>query len=151
MLLGHKVAIVTGGRTGIGKAIGTKLARNGARVAIASRNPAHLEATNADLDKLGLPVLRLPMDLRKKEDIQRTVAAEVAANWGANHIPVNSAGISGLSRLDDPDGAMWYDILDPNLSGVGLLPRVGPCPRHHRPGDQHLRWVNDAIARQMAP
>jgi len=78
LLLRHKVAIVTGGWTGIGKAIGTNLARNGARVAIASRNPAHLEAAKADFEKLGLPFLGLPMDLRKKEDIQRTVASALS-------------------------------------------------------------------------
>ena len=132
------MAIVTGGGTGIGKAIGTKLARNGARVVITSRNPAHLEAAKADIEKLGLPVLGLPMDLRKKEDIKRTVA-EVAAKWGAIHILVNSAGISGLSRLDDPDDAMWYDILDTNLSG---LYQITKAVLKHMPDHSGGRIIN---------
>jgi len=120
LILAHKVAIVTGGGTGIGKAVAASLARNGARVAIASRNPGHIEAAKADFEKLGLPVLGLPMDLRKKNEIQRTVA-EVAAKWGAIHILVNNAGISALSRIDDPDDSRWYDMVDTNLSGIYLI------------------------------
>ena len=119
----HKVAIVTGGATGIGKAIGVNLAGNGAQVAIASRNPMRLEAAKIDFAKLGLPVYALPMDVRKKGEIQRAVA-QVADKWGAIHILVNNAGISGLSRLDDPDDGMWYDILDTNLSGLYLITKA---------------------------
>ncbi len=72
LVLAHKVAIVTGGGTGIGKAVAASLARIGARVAIASRNPGHIEAAKADFETLGLPVLGLPMDLRKKNEIQQT-------------------------------------------------------------------------------
>lgn len=113
----HKVAIVTGGATGIGKAIGVNLARNGAHVAIAARNPGHLEAAKTDFEELGLSVFALPLDLRKKEEIQRAVA-QVADKWGAIHILVNNAGISGLTRLDDPEDGKWLDILDTNLSGM---------------------------------
>ena len=120
MRLEHKVAIVTGGGTGIGKDIALNLARNGARVAIASRNPKHLEAAMNDFERLGLSALGVPMDLRKKEEIQRAVA-EVADRWGAVHILVNNAGISWLSRIDDPDDGKWFDILDTNLSGMYLV------------------------------
>ena len=119
MLLVHKVAIVTGGGTGIGKSIAVNLAKNGARVAIASRNPGHIEAAKADFAKLGLPVLALPVDLRKKEEIQRAVT-QIADQWGAIHILVNNAGVSGLSRIDDPEDGKWFDILDTNLSGMYL-------------------------------
>ena len=116
----HKVAIVTGGATGIGKAIGVNLARNGARVAIASRNPRRLEAAKIDFEKLGLPIFALPMDLRKKEEIHRAVA-QVVDQWGAIHILVNNAGISGLSPIDDPEDGKWFDILDTNLNGMYLI------------------------------
>jgi len=119
-MLSRKVAIVTGGGTGIGKAIATNLAKNGAHVAITSRNPAHLDSAKAELGKLGQPVLALAMDLRKKEDIERTVS-EVAAHWGAIHILVNNAGISGLTPIDDPDDAKWYDIVNTNLNGTYLI------------------------------
>lgn len=138
MLLGDKVAIVTGGGTGIGKAIGTKLARNGARVVLASRNPAHLEAANSDFERLGLSVLGLSMDLRKKQDIQRTVD-EVAAKLGAIHILVNNAGISRLSRIEDRDDGMWYETLDTNLSGLYLMTKAA---LKHMPAHSGGRIIN---------
>jgi len=119
-MLSRKVAIVTGGGTGIGKAIAANLAKKGANVTIMSRNPVHLDSAKAELEKLGLPVLALAMDLRKKEDIERAVS-EVAAHWGAIHILVNNAGISGLTPMDDPDDSKWYDIVNTNLNGMFLI------------------------------
>jgi ketoreductase len=126
-----KVAIVTGGGTGIGKAIGLKLAKSGARVAIASRNRVHLEAAAAEFDALGLPHLTLQMDVTKKTDIQRGVA-EIARQWGAVHVLVNNAGISGLSPIDDPDDSKWYNIVDINLNGMYLVTKevLKQMPNH---------------------
>ena len=72
-MLAHKVAIVTGGGTGIGKAIAASLAGKGARVAIASRNPRHLESAKTDFENLSLKVIGLPMDLRKPNEVKETV------------------------------------------------------------------------------
>src|SRR5712692_6262216 len=115
-----KVAIITGGGTGIGKAIGLRLAKNGAKVAIASRNRAHLEAAAAEFNALGLSSLTLQMDVTKKNDIQRGIA-QVVAQWGAIQILVNNAGISGLSPIDDPEDSKWYNIVDTNLNGMYLV------------------------------
>ena len=120
MRLEHKVAIVTGGGTGIGKAVALNLARNGVRVGIASRIPKQIEAAMNDFERLGLSAFGVPMNLRKKEEIQRAVA-EVANRWGAVHILVNNAGISGVTRIDDPVDGKWFDILDTNLSGMYLV------------------------------
>jgi len=61
-----RVALVTGGGTGIGKAIGLQLAKNAARVAIASRNRSHLDAASVEFRSLSLPVLPVQMDVRNK-------------------------------------------------------------------------------------
>jgi ketoreductase len=119
-MLKEKVAIVTGGGTGIGKAIGVQLAKNGSKVALASRNTDHIESAAADLRKLGLPVLPVQINVRDKQDIQRGVA-RVVAEWGAIHILVNNAGMSGLSMIDDADDSKWYDIVDTNLNGMYLM------------------------------
>ena len=130
-MLTNKVALVTGGGTGIGKAIGLKLAQNGAKVAIASRNRTHLESAADELNALGIPNFSLQMDVTKKDDVRRGVAT-VAAEWGAIDILVNNAGISGLSLIDDPNDSRWYDILNTNLNGLYLVTKevLKHMPKH---------------------
>ena len=101
-MLSDKIALVTGGGTGIGKSIAVQLAKIGAKVAIASRSRAHIDAAAAELTKLGLTAIPLRMDVRNKQDVERAVA-DVASRWGGIHILVNNAGISGLSAIDDPN------------------------------------------------
>ncbi|HET8564586.1 MAG TPA: SDR family NAD(P)-dependent oxidoreductase, partial [Candidatus Binatia bacterium] len=110
----------TGGGTGIGKAIAEGFAKNGAVVAISSRNRTHLDATAAELKRKELPVLSVKMDVRNKEDVREAVG-EIVAKYGSIQILVNNAGISGLNRIDDPDDSRWYDIMDTNLNGMFLV------------------------------
>jgi NAD(P)-dependent dehydrogenase (short-subunit alcohol dehydrogenase family) len=119
-MLNGRVALVTGGGTGIGKAIAKKLAENGAKVAIASRNLANVERAAEDLRKLSLAVFPLVMDVRDKADVERAVAA-VGSSCGPVHILVNNAGISGFSATDDQSDSKWYDIIDTNLHGLYLV------------------------------
>jgi ketoreductase len=120
MVLAGKVALVTGGGTGIGKAISKTFIKNGARVAVASRNPMHLEAAAEELKADRLELLPVRMDVRKKEEVQRA-ATRVVETWGPIDILVNNAGLSGLNRMDDPDDSRWYDILETNLTGMYLI------------------------------
>lgn len=122
-MLQNKIALVTGGATGIGKAIGLQMAKNRAKVAIASRNLSHLTRAADEFEGLGLTVLPVSLDVRKKHDIQRAVD-EIVSKWGTIHILVNNAGISGLSMIDDPDDSKWFDILDTNLNGMYLITKA---------------------------
>ena len=115
-----RVALVTGGGTGIGKAIAAALVQSGARVAIASRNPAHLEEAREEIKRRGHELLTVKMDVRSKEEVRMAVA-RVAQAFGGIDILVNNAGTSGLNRIDDPDDSQWLDILETNLSGTYLV------------------------------
>jgi ketoreductase len=137
-MLQDKIALVTGGATGIGKAIGVQMAKNCAKVAIASRNPSRLERAAAEFEEHGLSVLPISMDVRKKDDIQRAVDA-IVSKWGAIHILVNNAGISGLSMIDDPDDSKWFDILDTNLNGLYLITKA---VLEHMPDHNGGRVIN---------
>jgi ketoreductase len=122
-MLSNKIALVTGGGTGIGKAIAVQMAKNGAKVAIASRASERIERTAEESRKLGRPMLPVQMDIRKKPDVERGVAT-IVSEWGAIHILVNNAGISGLSLISDPLDSKWYDILDTNLNGMYLVTKT---------------------------
>ena len=115
MALAGKIALVTGGGTGIGKAIAEAMAVNGARVVIASRNPAHLKgAAEAPANGSFLPV---QMDIRNKEQVQSGIG-KILESWGPIDILVNNAGIGGMNRIDEPDDSRWHDILETNLTGT---------------------------------
>jgi len=122
-MLKPKVALVTGGGTGIGKAIAARLAKNGVSVAIASRSRRRIDATADELNAAGLVAIAVQMDVRDKQGVQRCVE-QIVAKWGAIHILVNNAGISGLSLIDDADDSKWYDIVDTNLHGMYLVSKA---------------------------
>src|SRR6266508_1042481 len=122
-MLNDRVALVTGGGTGIGRAIALQMAKNGARVAIASRGREHIESTAEASRKLGWPMLPIQMDVRSKAAVEQAVAA-IVAQWGAIHIVVNNAGISGLSLMSDAADDKWYDVIDTNLNGMYLVTKT---------------------------
>jgi len=122
-MLGNKVALVTGGATGIGRAIAIELAKNGARVAIASRSLSRIKSTADELRSAGFSALGVQMDVRKKRNVEAGIAATVS-EWGPLHILVNNAGISGLSLMTDADDSKWFDIIDTNLNGLYLVTKA---------------------------
>jgi len=137
-MLKDKIALVTGGGTGIGRAIAMTLAKNGAKVAIASRNAEQLKRVADELTQLGLIIQPIPMNVRIKTDIERAVA-EVVSQWGEIHILVNNAGISGLSLMNDVDDSKWFDIVDTNLNGMYLLTKA---VLRHMPDQAGGRVIN---------
>jgi len=119
----NKVALVTGGATGIGKAIARRLAKDGARVAIASRSVGRVTSVAEELQTAGFSALGLQIDVRKKEEVEAGIAA-IVSQWGAVHILVNNAGISGLSLIADRDDGKWFDIVNTNLNGLYLVTKA---------------------------
>ena len=91
--LSGKVAVVTGGSRGIGRAIALGLARAGADVVATSRNPANVREITAEIQGLGRDTLAIPADMARKEDIDRLIA-KVVERFGRLDILVNSAGIN---------------------------------------------------------
>jgi ketoreductase len=137
-MIKDKIALVTGGGTGIGRAIAMELAKNGARVAIASRNAEQLNRVAGELGQLGLTVLPVPMNVRLKADVERAVT-NIVGQWGQIHILVNNAGISGLSQINDADDSKWFDIVDTNLNGMYLLTKA---VLRHMPDQAGGRVIN---------
>ena len=100
-----KVAIVTGGGSGIGHAIARAFALAGARVAIAGRAKERLARSAAAIEKeCGAPVLTVPADVAEPRDCERMVAAAVES-FGAVDILVNDAALFSAAPLIDADAA----------------------------------------------
>jgi 2-dehydro-3-deoxy-L-rhamnonate dehydrogenase (NAD+) len=120
MRLEGRTALVTGAARGIGRAITERLIQDGARVAMADRDPA-VEDVAA---KLGAAAFPLIGDVTKSGDVERMVAAP-RERWGRLDVVVNNAGISGRSypiwELTDDD---WREVIACDLTSVFLVCRA---------------------------
>ncbi len=116
--LGGRTAFITGGGRGIGLAAAQALAEAGARIVIADRDPALLEAGRAELAAGGHEAETALLDVTRSEDVERA-AAEFNARHGAVDILVANAGIALPDRAaeDMPDD-LWLKVIDVNLHGV---------------------------------
>jgi 3-oxoacyl-[acyl-carrier protein] reductase len=104
-----KIALVTGGGTGIGASIATLLARNGADVAIAGRRLDILEATAAEIaGQTGRRCLPIRCDVRDPDQVQQMVDKTVAA-LGRIDILINNAGGAKQAMLRNVTPAMWQN------------------------------------------
>jgi NAD(P)-dependent dehydrogenase (short-subunit alcohol dehydrogenase family) len=97
-----KVAIITGGSDGIGKAAAASMAREGAKVAIAARTASKLEEAAADIraQARGGDVMAVPTDVRDEAQVKRLVD-QVVGKWGRVDILVNNAGTSSAHKFEN--------------------------------------------------
>ena len=117
--LDGRVAIVTGGGQGIGKAIADKLAEEGASVVVADVKGAEAAAPEGGLG--------LEVDVSKEEDVKRMVDETVGA-YGKLDVLVNNAAIVPFTAWDDIDFAEWRRIMSVNLDGTFLACHYGHKP-----------------------
>jgi 3-oxoacyl-[acyl-carrier protein] reductase len=138
------VAIVTGGATGIGRAIALELAYHGAHIAFNYRDDGDgriaeaAEQTAAELRQLEVHVLHRECDVRDPAAVAAFVA-EANEVLGGIHILINNAGIArdrALWRMEEEE---WVSVVDTNLSGAfHMIRAVAPIMR----GQQHGKIVN---------
>jgi NAD(P)-dependent dehydrogenase (short-subunit alcohol dehydrogenase family) len=121
--LRDKVAIVTGGGKGIGKAIALGLASAGAKVAVASRTAADLEATADEILSHGGEAIARVADLAQSDQIDELVESTVKA-FGTIDILVNNAARSFLRPLIDLREDGFDKIFDTNVKAPFLLSRA---------------------------
>lgn len=116
MELEDKVAIVTGGSGGIGRAIALRLAREGCRLTIVGKTPDRVDNAVAELTGSGYEAVGIPTDVRQLSKIKNMVSATVT-KYGAVHILVNSVAVpvfgSFLTLTDDA----WISIFETKYLG----------------------------------
>ena len=110
--LAGKVAVVTGGASGIGKAIASRLASRGMSVVIADVEQTALESAAAEIGAIGIRT-----DVSSFASVQ-ALADEVQRRFGAVHILCNNAGVASTARVADMALADWQWLLGVNLWGV---------------------------------
>ncbi len=120
MRLQGKVAIVTGGARGIGRAIAVRFGQEGARVAVVDLREAEGWETVRQIEEAGSPTMFIRTDVSDSGQVQAMVKA-VVEHWGAIDILVNDAGICPFEEFLDMPEALWDAVLDVNLKGYFLV------------------------------
>jgi len=118
--MADKVALITGGRVGIGRALALAFAEAGADVAICSRtDETGLEAVANEIRQLGRRALAVKADVSRKADVENMVEKTVAELGGID-ILINNAGIFAQCPLLEIEEEVWDEIIDINLKGCYL-------------------------------
>ncbi|MFI0445961.1 SDR family NAD(P)-dependent oxidoreductase [Actinomadura sp. 6N118] len=121
-----RVAVVTGGSSGIGRAITEALARAGASVVVVARREAELAATVAALEAHGCRAAWVSADLSSRDGV-RTAAEEAVKAFGEPDILVNSAGVNLRPPMGETGDEVWDATMAVNLQAPFLLgERFGP-------------------------
>jgi 3-oxoacyl-[acyl-carrier protein] reductase len=123
-MMSGKVAVVTGGSRGIGRAVAVSLAEAGADVAIFyAGNHAAAEETVAEIRKLGRKGLALQVDVASGEQVESAMK-QVIAEFGRIDILVNNAGITRDNLLMRMKEEEWDQVINTNLKGVFLCTKA---------------------------
>jgi 2-hydroxycyclohexanecarboxyl-CoA dehydrogenase len=112
-----RVAVVTGGSSGIGLGVARRFGAEGHRVALFDVNPATLETAAAELEAEGRKVLALEVDVADRPSVDAAVE-RVRAELGPVEILVTSAGIESFTPVLDITAAQWDRIVAVNLTGT---------------------------------
>ncbi len=115
--LSGRVAVVTGGTTGLGQAIALGLAQAGASVVSSSRRPEQVEIAAAEIEALGRRSLRVCCDVLDRASVQALHDA-VLHEFGKVDILVNAAGITHKGPTLEMGEADWARVMDTNLTGT---------------------------------
>ena len=121
--LANRIALVTGGSRGIGRAIAINLARLGAAVSICGRDEAKLREVAGELQAIGSRFCWQKADVTRADDVSRLIS-ETEAQLGAVGILVNNAGIGLFGPAQDKSEEEWDRVLSTNLKSVFLVSRA---------------------------
>jgi NAD(P)-dependent dehydrogenase (short-subunit alcohol dehydrogenase family) len=120
MKLKDKVALITGGSSGIGRAAAVAMAREGAKVALTARRAERCQEAVDEIERMGGEALALPGDVADAEHVEAHVAATVE-RWGRLDIVVPNAGINGvLAPIEDITPEEWDQTQNINVRGTFL-------------------------------
>jgi NAD(P)-dependent dehydrogenase (short-subunit alcohol dehydrogenase family) len=117
-----RVAIITGGNSGIGRAIAKAYAAEGAKVVLAARRPEQLQEVAEQIVSAGGSALAVPTDITKEPDVLALFERAMAAH-GRVDVLINNAGTATREAADELPLAQWQKVIDVNLTGAFLCAR----------------------------
>lgn len=117
MSFNGKVAIVTGGASGIGLATAQRLARDGARVAIWDLNETAAQAAADQINQSGQQAIASKVDISKRDQVDAAVK-EIHAKFGPISILVNNAGMTLFRSFMEMDEETWDKVMTVNLKSM---------------------------------
>ena len=124
MKLKDKVALITGGGRGIGKAVALAYGREGAKLAICARTGSELEETAKEIRALGADCLAVVCDVSLEESVAKT-AQEVQGKFGRIDVLINNAGVmTRPTPLAELEVRKWDYTISVNLRGPFLMTRA---------------------------
>ncbi len=123
LLLKNKVAWVTGGSRGMGRAIAERLVRLGAKTAICARRLDSLERAVAELQALSPEVIGVAADVSLSDDVDRCIQ-EIGNRWGSVDILINNAGIYRFGNIENVSPGEWDAQFAINLKAPFLTTRA---------------------------
>ena len=112
-----KVAVITGGASGLGRAMADRFAREGMRIVLADVEPHALANAEAEMKAAGAEVISVRTDVSKAADVE-ALAQKTLAAFGAVHLVANNAGVAPLGNAWENSVADWEWTLGVNLWGV---------------------------------
>ena len=118
-----KVALITGGGTGIGRACAILFAKEGARVAVAGRRKPPLEAVVREIEAAGGEALAAICDVTDRKSAEAAVAV-TTRRFGRLDILVNNAGAVVVANVEQTSDEDWTRVLSVNLTGTFLVSRA---------------------------
>jgi NAD(P)-dependent dehydrogenase (short-subunit alcohol dehydrogenase family) len=124
MLLAEKIAVITGGGRGIGRAIALKFAGEGASVVVAARTRSEIESVAEEVRRAGGRAAAVPADVADEKNCERLIH-ETASQFGRVDILVNNAGEYGpVKPVEEINPAEWDRVIAVHLRGAYLLTRL---------------------------
>ncbi len=119
-----QVVWITGGGSGIGRAIAVEFAKEGALVAVSGRRREKLAETVAEIEAAGGKGMALPCDVTDEASIAEAVR-RLVETWGTVDVVVANAGYSVMGRIEDLDPIYWRKQFDTNVFGLVNTVRMG--------------------------